>query len=134
MSELNNTTEMRHESLPLVLIVDDEPFIRLTATLLLEDAGFDVVIATNADDALSVLDARSDVRVVFTDVQMPGTMDGLRLAQKIHERWPRIGVVVTSGRKRPTKASPWADPFLEKPYSPSILVREIRESVLRCPQ
>ncbi|WP_244532433.1 response regulator [Methylocapsa palsarum] len=115
----------------MVLIVDDEPFIRATAEDCLGEAGFDVITATNADNALSVLDARSDVRVVFTDVQMPGTMDGLGLAQKIHERWPRIGVVVTSGRKRPTEASLCDDPFLEKPYSPSTLVREIRESVLR---
>jgi CheY-like chemotaxis protein len=108
----------------LVLVVDDEPCVRMLSADVLEDAGFGVLEACNAEEALRVLDTRSDVRVVFTDIEMPGSLDGLALARRIHERWPRIGVVVTSGRGTVDHPS-MPDRFIPKPYSPGVLVRQI---------
>src|SRR4029077_9241187 len=83
---------------PLVLVVEDEPLVRMVATEIAEEADFDVISVANADEAISVLEGGVDVSVVFTDVHMPGSIDGLRLAQSVHERWPPVGLIVTSGR------------------------------------
>jgi len=80
---------------PVILVVEDEILVRLTAVAIAEDAGFEVLSATTADEALSVLEARADVRLVFTDVQMPGSMDGLRLAHAVRDRWPPVELIVT---------------------------------------
>lgn len=82
---------------PVVLIVEDEFLIRLHAAQIIEDAGFDVIEASNADEAIPILEARSDITVLFTDIQMPGSMDGLRLAAAVKGRWPPIKIVATSG-------------------------------------
>jgi CheY-like chemotaxis protein len=84
---------------PVILVVEDEILVRLTAVAIAEDAGFEVLSATTADEALSILEARTDVRLVFTDVQMPGSMDGLRLAHAVRDRWPPVELIVTSGRR-----------------------------------
>lgn len=100
----------------LVLIVDDEPIIRLLACDSLEDAGFEVIDAGNAEEALEILGQRPDVGVLFTDVNMPGGLSGLDLAETVHRRWPAIKLVVTSGQP---PARPVADGgrFLAKPYN-----------------
>ena len=67
-------------SRPVVLVVEDETLLRWHAVAMIEDAGFDVIEAGNAAEAISVLEARTDIRVIFTDIQMPGSIDGLRLA------------------------------------------------------
>src|SRR4029453_2551624 len=86
-----------------VLVVEDEPLIQILATEALEDAGFEVLTAWNADEALRVLNQHGDeVRVLFTDVNMPGEMDGVELAEAVHERWPHIGLLLSSGVARPT--------------------------------
>ena len=85
---------------PAVLIVDDEPLVRLCAVETVEDAGFEVIEAANADEAIRILESRSDIHVVFTDVHMPGSMDGLKLAHAIRNRWPPIKIIVTSGREK----------------------------------
>jgi CheY-like chemotaxis protein len=74
---------------PVVLIVEDEFLIRSHAAQIIEDAEFDVLEASNADEAISILEARSDIAVLFTDIQMPGSMDGLKLAAAVKGRWPR---------------------------------------------
>jgi two-component system, response regulator PdtaR len=84
----------------LVLIVEDELLIRLDAVDMIEAAGFDVIQAANADEAITILEARSDIQLVFTDVQMPGSMDGLKLAAAVRGRWPPIKIVATSGVAR----------------------------------
>jgi CheY-like chemotaxis protein len=84
---------------PAILIVDDEPLIRLVAVETITKAGFEVIEAASADEAIQILERRSDIRVIFTDIQMPGSMDGLKLAHAVHERWPPIKIIVTSGRK-----------------------------------
>ena len=82
---------------PVVLVVEDEFLIRMHAAEMIEEAGFEVVEASNADEAVAVLEARLDIAVVFTDIQMPGSMNGLKLAIAVRERWPPIHIVATSG-------------------------------------
>jgi CheY-like chemotaxis protein len=74
---------------PAILVVEDELLLRLMAVDIVETAGFEALSAGTADEALAILEARADVRLVFTDVQMPGSMDGLRLAHAVRDRWPR---------------------------------------------
>ena len=82
---------------PVVLIVEDDLLLRIDATSMIEAVGFDVVEAASADDAIKILEARRDITVVFTDIQMPGSMDGLKLARAVRSRWPPIKIVATSG-------------------------------------
>ncbi len=99
----------------LILIVDDEPIIRMVAAESLIDAGFTVVEAANAEEALSVLRSRSDVGLLFTDINMPGNLDGIDLAGLVHRLWPSIKLVITSGRTL-NKPLPDHGRFLGKPY------------------
>ena len=94
----------------------------------LKGAGFDVIEASNADEAISILVVRSDITVLFTDVQMPGSMDGLKLAAAVKGRWPPIKIVATSGvvNVRPDDL-PEGGRFLPKPYDPTQLTATLRE-------
>src|ERR1700735_5248147 len=83
---------------PVVLIVEDEFLLRMDAVDIIAAAGFEVVEAENADQAIEILEARRDITVVFTDIQMPGSMDGLKLARAVRGRWPPIKIIATSGR------------------------------------
>jgi CheY-like chemotaxis protein len=113
---------------PVVLIVEDEFLTRMNTAHMIEEAGFDVVEAANADDAIQVLEARLDITVVFTDVQMPGSMDGLKLAAFIRGRWPPLNIVATSGYVNvPQCHLPEGARFLPKPYSPDQILRTLRE-------
>jgi CheY-like chemotaxis protein len=80
-----------------VLVVEDEPLSRIHALNLVEEAGYVAIEASNADEAISILEARKDIRIVFTDIDMPGSMDGLKLARAIRDRWPPIELILTSG-------------------------------------
>ena len=114
---------------PLVLVVDDEAILRLLAADVLEEHGFRVVEAEDAEAALKVLAEQPDVRVLFTDINMPGPLDGLDLAREVHARWPAIKLVVTSGRLRLLEEEiPDSGRFVAKPYSPGTLVEEIRQA------
>jgi two-component system, response regulator PdtaR len=105
---------------PLVLIVEDEALLRWNAVAIIEDAGFDVIEAASADEALAVLEKRTDIRVVFTDVQMPGCMDGLTLAHVIRRRWPPVRIIATSGRTKFRVGDlPEGGRFVGKPYTPA---------------
>ena len=111
----------------LVLVVEDELLVRMNALSLLEDAGFGVLEAGSADEAFSLLERREDIRIVFTDINMPGSMDGLRLAHAIRSRWPPIELVLTSGVMRVRKEDmPERGLFLRKPYTPNELVQVVR--------
>jgi CheY-like chemotaxis protein len=115
---------------PLVLVVEDEFLVRMNALSLLEEAGFGVLEAGSADDAIALLESRKDIRIVFTDINMPGSMDGLRLAQAIRKRWPPIELVLTSGLMRVREDDmPERGHFLGKPYSPDDLVQTLRSLV-----
>jgi len=113
---------------PVVLIVEDEFLLRMHAVDMIQGAGFDVVEAANADQAIEVLEARRDITVVFTDIQMLGSMDGLKLAQAIRGRWPPIKIVATSGHVNVTETDlPDGGRFLPKPYSPHQVAGVLRE-------
>ena len=100
-----------------MLIVEDEGFVRLMAVDMLEDAGFEVLEAGTADEAWNVLECRTDVGVLFTDVDMPGSMNGFDLAGRVAECWPHIRLVITSGRHWPQNESlPDNGQFVHKPY------------------
>src|SRR5271155_3674357 len=92
-----------------VLVVEDEMLLRMRAVDMVEDAGFTPVEAVNADDALAILESRSDIELLFTDIQMPGTMDGLKLAKAVHARWPLIKIILVSGQLKLTDDDKPAD-------------------------
>ncbi len=103
---------------PVVLVVEDEPLIRFNTCDMLEDDGFEVIAAANAHEAIEILESRTDIGVIFSDVNMPGTMDGLALVHMARDRWPPIKIVVTSALP-PSKDVdlPTGGRFLPKPYS-----------------
>jgi CheY-like chemotaxis protein len=101
----------------VVLVVEDEGFIRMLAADILQDEGFTVLEVATADEAWPILESRSDIGVLFTDVNMPGSMDGLTLAARVAERWPRIRLVLTSGRQGLSiDQVPDHGQFVQKPY------------------
>jgi CheY-like chemotaxis protein len=113
---------------PVVLIVEDDFLLRIGAVDMIVDAGFEAIEAGNADQAIEILEARPDITVVFTDIQMPGSMDGLRLAQAVRGRWPPIKIVATSGHVNVREADlPEGGRFLPKPYSPRQVTGVLRE-------
>ena len=102
-----------------VILVEDEPLIRMIAESVLCDCGFQVFVATDAYEALRILESEAiHIQVLFTDVNMPGELNGLELAYLVHDRWPRVRLLVTSGGAR---AGPQDVPddgrFISKPYS-----------------
>jgi CheY-like chemotaxis protein len=98
---------------------------------LIEDAGFEVVEAASADEAIRILECRSDIRVVFTDIHMPGSMDGLKLAHAVRNRWPPIKIMVTSGRELIAEQDlPEGGRFFAKPYNPIEILAALREWAL----
>ena len=100
-----------------VLIVEDEFLLRWDAVDFIEDAGFAVYQASNADEAIALLELHDDIRAVFTDIQMPGTMDGLKLAHYVRGRWPPVKLILTSGHARPlAEDMPAGSGFVGKPY------------------
>jgi CheY-like chemotaxis protein len=113
---------------PVILVVEDEALVRLAAVGMLEDAGFCMIEAVNGDRALELLAADSDVQLLFTDVTMPGAVDGLALARQVRDRWPHIAIMVVSAKRMPqTGELPAGSRFEQKPYSPATVVRHARE-------
>jgi DNA-binding NtrC family response regulator len=111
----------------VVLVVEDEPLLLLMATALVEEAGLQPLYAGNADEAVAILEAREDIRIVFTDVEMPGSMDGIKLAAAIRDRWPPIRIVVVSGHSavRPPEL-PEGALFFAKPYDQQRIVETLQ--------
>jgi two-component system, response regulator PdtaR len=113
---------------PVILVVEDEALVRLAAVGMLEDAGFRMIEAVNADEALELLAADSDIQLLFTDINMPGTINGLALARQVHDRWPHIGIMVASANRVPQSQDlPAGSWFEQKPYSIDAVVRHARE-------
>ena len=101
---------------PVVLLVEDEPLVRLVAADLLHEAGFRVIEAAHAAEAMAVLEAGVAVDVLLADVDMPPGMDGYALANLVHRRWPAIEILITSGRQWPSEGDlPLGSTFLPKP-------------------
>jgi two-component sensor histidine kinase len=115
-------------ALRAVLVVEDEMMLRMRAVDMVEDAGFKPVEAINADDALAILESRSDIELLFTDIQMPGSMDGLTLANAVHERWPLIKIILVSGQLKLTDNDKPADSrFFGKPLDGKLMIAEMQD-------
>ena len=114
----------------VILIVEDELLIRMNAVEMIEEA-FEVVEAASADEAIAILEGRLDITVVFTDIQMPGSMDGQKLAAAVRHRWPPIKIVATSGQVTLGPGDlPEGGRFLPKPYSPAEIMKTLRELIV----
>ena len=117
-------------TLPIALIAEDEAITRMAAASIFEEAGYEVLEATNAHEAWDILSGRDNVILLLTDIEMPGTMNGLELANKVHRSWPHIEIVVCSGRVKPADGElPEPVMFLGKPVDLMTLQQKARETV-----
>ena len=113
---------------PVVLVVEDDFLLRMDDVDIVRSGGFDAVEAGNADEAIAILEARPTIHAVLTDIQMPGSMDGLKLAKFVKDRGPPIKIVTTSGRVRIAGDDlPDGGRFIPKPYSPAQVIGTLRE-------
>lgn len=101
----------------VVLVVEDDPLLRMNAVDMIEEAGFRAIEAPNADAAIRTLETRNDIRLIFTDIDMPGSMDGLALAHAVANRWPPVRIFATSGHFKVSETDlPNGGRFIPKPY------------------
>jgi CheY-like chemotaxis protein len=120
-------------SLPIALVVEDEALLRILAVEVVEEAGFTAIEARDADEAVVLLESRTDITLLFTDINMPGSMDGLKLAHAVRDRWPPIKILVVSGNQRLHSSDlPTDSCFVGKPYQASALVDELRSMFSSC--
>jgi len=119
---------------PVALVVDDDELLRFYAADILHEKGFAVLEAADADAALKLLETHQDVRLLFTDIQMPGQWDGLELTRLVHERWPKVLLIMASGRPGP-KATEIPDDgrFIRKPYRDNELTEEVDDLLSKHP-
>lgn len=124
-------TFLNHFAVPqIVLVVEDEFLLRMLAVNMVEDAGYTSLEAVDADEAFALLQSRSDIALLFTDIQMPGSMDGLQLAHEVYKRWPPIKIILVSGQLRPlTSEIPLESRFFGKPLVSSEMVMEMQNLV-----
>lgn len=121
-------SENKSHASDVVLVVEDEEMLRFLATYGLEDKGYTVVEAATAVDALKVLETRPEVRILFTDIEMPGRLNGMDLARLVHEHWPHVLLIITSGGSRPDQNEiPDDGRFIAKPYSSDEVSGEIAD-------
>ena len=113
----------------LIMVVDDDALERMGATYMFLDAGYLVLEAGSADEAVRLFETTADIRLLFTDVSMPGSMSGSDLAHQVAERWPGVGIIMTSGRPKP-EPIPLGSQFHAKPYEPSDVLRHAREMTI----
>ena len=114
----------------VVLVVEDEMLLRMRAVDMVEDAGYTPVEAVDADEAVAILEARSDIALVFTDIQMPGSMDGLKLAHAVHMRWPPIKIILVSGQLKPADIDiPANSRFFGKPLDAKVMIALMRNMI-----
>jgi two-component system, response regulator PdtaR len=113
----------------LVLVVEDEGLVRMNAVAMIEEAGFGVLEAADADEAIHILETRPDITVIFTDIEMPGSMNGIRLAHAVRDRWPPIKIIATSGHYGFREGDlPTGGRFLPKPYTLWQISEALREA------
>ena len=120
-----------HSCIPaVVLIVEDEMVLRMRAVDMVEDAGYTPLEALDAAEAVAILESRSDVALICTDIQMPGQMDGVGLAHAVHARWPAIKIIVVSGQLKPQNLDlPPRSRFLGKPLDAGEVIAEMRDMI-----
>jgi CheY-like chemotaxis protein len=111
------------------MVVDDDVIERMGACYMFSDAGYRVLEAGNADEALGLFETNADIRLLFTDVSMPGGLSGLDLAHRVAERWPKVAIIMTSGRPPPDKM-PLGMCFHDKPYEPIDVLRRAKEMTI----
>lgn len=117
-----------HPNSLAVLVVEDDALLRAEAVDLCIEAGFSTYEARNADQAIHILERHSEIRVLFTDIEMEGSMDGLRLAHAVRERWPPVSIMVTSGRRNVKREDlPENGLFFAKPYPPDDIVKALND-------
>jgi CheY-like chemotaxis protein len=114
-----------------VLVVEDDAILRLHVIDIVEEAGFTATEASNADDAIAILESRSDIILPLTDVDMPGSMDGLKLAYAVRDRWPPIKIVVVSDHMKPNRDLPSESSFFGKPLEAAKLVAELQHMITK---
>ena len=120
---------------PVVLLVEDEPLVRLTQVDILREAEFWVVEAQDADEAFELLKSRSEIDAILTDVDMPGSMDGFEFARLVRQGWPEVAVLVISGKTGPGPGDlPPNATFLHKPIMPDDLIAALHDVMARRPQ
>jgi CheY-like chemotaxis protein len=111
----------------VILTVEDEPLVSAYLGQVLNLAGYNVIAVANADEAIAILETRDDIRLVITDVNMPGSMDGLKLAAAVRGRWPPIEIIIATGKGRPSaEQMPVRSEFLPKPYEPEQILAAVR--------
>ena len=116
----------------LVLVVEDEGLVRMNAVAMIEEAGFSVLEASDADDAIRILETRRDITVIFTDIEMPGSMNGIKLAHAVRDRWPPIKIIATSGHYGFREGDlPKGGRFLPKPYTLPQISEALREATFK---
>ena len=117
-------------SKPIVLVVEDEMVLRMRAVDIVEDAGFVPIEAVSADQAIQILESRNDISLLFTDIQMPGSMDGLELAHAVHTRWPHIKIILVSGQIAVSDADkPGDSKFFPKPLEIKQMILELQKMI-----
>jgi CheY-like chemotaxis protein len=120
-----------HSAVPaVVLVVEDEMLLRMRAVDIVEDAGYTSVEAVDADEAVAILESRSDIALLFTDIQMPGSMDGLGLAHSVRDRWPPIKIILVSGQVKPINSDiPAESCFFGKPLEDKAMIAQIQNMI-----
>jgi CheY-like chemotaxis protein len=114
----------------VVLVVEDEMLLRMRAVDMVEDAGYTSIEAVDADEAFAILESRSDIALLFTDIQMPGSMDGLGLARSVHDRWPPIKIILVSGQLKLSNSDiPPNSRFFGKPLEAHEMIAEMQDMI-----
>ena len=121
---------MQHSDKTTILVVEDEALIRMVSADVLADAGYRVLEAQDADEAIEIMERADHVELLFTDIRMPGSMDGLELASFVHAHWPDVRLLVTSAHRSLSESEiPDDGRFVAKPYDLGRLVSEIRSLI-----
>lgn len=121
---------MNNQTRPAVLIVEDEPLIRMEAVDMIEDAGFRTYAAASADRAIALMEQHADIGILFTDIDMPGSMDGLKLAAHVRDRWPSAAIIIASGIVEvETLVLPEGASFFPKPYLNSQIAAALTQMI-----
>jgi CheY-like chemotaxis protein len=121
---------MANKPAPVILVVDDDPFLRMLTVEFVNEAGFETLEACDADQAIAIMESNSKITVLFTDINMPGSMDGLKLAHVVSNRWPAVEILIASGHVRLQQADlPPNGRFLRKPYRAAAMIADLHSLV-----
>ena len=111
----------------MLIVVEDDLLLSLDISEALKDEGYDVIAVGSADDAIKVLESHNDIHTIFTDIDVPGSMDGLKLAAAVRDRWPPVNIIVTTGMRAPRDDEmPANSMFIAKPYRSAEVLEAVR--------